>query len=417
MVRGITTSTAGMLVDERIQQVLSNNLANSQTTGFKASFAEQLAYPMQHIQEGNYAGGLPSKNLGMMGTGVLFQESVPLFSQGQPQSTGRSLDLAIQDTAPAGTYAAVLQPGAGAAAAAGGTGTPATGYSVASGLIAVGQGGRLEQNGQPLAVLDAAGNAVPNLYAVHNPAYKGTNYLGADGKPVTDAGGQLSYWFADGQGKIVGSAADYNEQGVSLLVGNASTVAPHSFFPVSVTTQDGQTGLALTRDGHLSADAKGILRDSAGNPILPIGANGLPIAGARIQLNRQFQGQTVFNQDGSAAIDNTGQPSYRAVGANGTVIAGAHMGTVNANPAQLQPLGQSEFQVNGGLTSAGAIAVLQPGTATLAVGQLEQSNVDVTATMVQMMAVMQNYDANQHAMQMADAEVSRAVSDVGKVNI
>ncbi|MCL6549281.1 MAG: hypothetical protein K6T30_10290, partial [Alicyclobacillus sp.] len=407
---GITTSASGMLVDERIQELLANNLANSQTTGFKASFAEQMAYPTQQIELSDYNTGGVSRQIGTMGTGVLFQEGVPLFSQGLIQSTGRSLDVAIQDNLPPGTYAAVQ-------AGPGGAGAAAPAVRVAGGTIAVGAGGRLEVGGQPLAVLNASGAALPNVYAVRNPAYTGTQLVGADGKPVVDASGNLSYFFANAQGTVIGSSANPAWQGAALLVGNADDVGPHSFFPVAVQQPDGTEGLALTRDGHFSQDANGILRDAAGNPVLPIGANGQPMTGDRIRLNPAYQGQTLFNANGSAAIDSNGQPSYEIVNAAGAVVGGGRLGTVNVEPRLLQPLGQTEYQVGGSLNAQTVLARLQPGTGSLVIGSLEESNVDVTRVMVQMMAAVQNYTANQHALSMQDAEVEKAVTDVGKVNI
>ncbi|GMA57569.1 hypothetical protein GCM10025858_20720 [Alicyclobacillus sacchari] len=96
-----------MDVNERLEQLLSNNLANQETPGFKESLGELMEDPVQNMEHVSYGSGASGTYIGQMGTGVVFQEGVPVFSEGAVQMTGRPLDLAIIDSVPAGPMAYV----------------------------------------------------------------------------------------------------------------------------------------------------------------------------------------------------------------------------------------------------------------------------------------------------------------------
>ena len=105
MFRGIYTATSGMLSAQRKQEVLTNNLANAQTPGFKQEHAVSRAFPdilMERIRDQQMV--LPNRVLpgrgvpiGVLHTGVYTQEAIPSFIQGTLQQTGRTLDMAIVD--------------------------------------------------------------------------------------------------------------------------------------------------------------------------------------------------------------------------------------------------------------------------------------------------------------------------------
>lgn len=414
-----------MLAEQRLQEMLTNNLANAETPGFKASDGSLLAFPdvlLQRLQYGTDAGtGTGTNNVvGTLGQGVVLQEGIPVFSQGTTQSTGRLLDVAIVDGTPAGQYGVIAGAGgvAGAGAAGGSAGAGnGGGQALASvrGTVTVGPGGRLEIQGQPLAVVDANGNPMNGVYVAKNPAYQGTGLLGADGAPVTDAKGNTSYIYVNAQGAQVGVPGKGKWQGVSPRIGSQDVMGDHSFFPVAYG--GGATpGLALSRDGHLNIDAQHNLVDASGSRILPIDANGRPILGASIRMNPNYHGTSLFNTDGTPVVDNAGQPSYTVVSQTSANVAGARLGTVDADVTTLAPLGQSEFMVGGTLNAAQVMPQLKVSTGTIQPGSLEQSNVDQAATLTQMMAVVAQYEANQRMLQTQDQELAKAVEDVGKVN-
>ena len=87
----------GLDAQDMRMRVISNNLANVNTTGFKRDRAafETLAYQTitapgsPSTQESNYATGLN------VGTGVRIQGTERIDTQGSMQTTGNSLDLAL----------------------------------------------------------------------------------------------------------------------------------------------------------------------------------------------------------------------------------------------------------------------------------------------------------------------------------
>ncbi|MCL6568958.1 MAG: hypothetical protein K6T35_08780, partial [Meiothermus silvanus] len=97
------------------------------------------------------------------------------------------------------------------------------------------------------------------------------------------------------------------------------------------------------------------------------------------------------------------------------VITG-RLGTVDADVAQLTPLGETEFEVGGTLNPAQARGLVRPGTGVLKPGEQELSNVDAAATMTKMMAVLAQYEANQRVIRTEDSLLQLAVEQVGRVN-
>lgn len=390
-----------MDANERLEQLLSNNLANEETPGFKSSFAEFLEDPVDTMYKQPYGSGLGTA-IGQTGNGVVFQEGVPSFAPGAMQQTGRSLDISITDTTPSGPLASVQ----------GANNAPIT----VAGPISPGIGNRLGVNGQPLAVYGSNGQAVAGMYAVRNPAYQGSTWVGSDGLPDYDASGNPSYLIENAQGQVVYTPGTTTTQPYALRVGTSDDMGDHSFYAVNYVDSQGQKGIALTKDGALQLDANNNLTDAAGHEIIPIGPNGQPIVGGRIQVNPNYTGSSIVSATGQPITDANGQPSFRVYDANGNLVNGGRLGTVDADVTQLQPLGETEFMVGNSYSTAAVLPQLKTGTGQLNPGELEQSNVDPTSTMTQMMSAMNMYEANQRMVQTEDTVLNEAVNDVGKVN-
>jgi flagellar hook protein FlgE len=97
MIRSMFTAISSLNLNQNYLDVISDNLANQNTTGFKSSrvvFQDQFAQIMS-------SGAAPTTNSGginptQIGLGVKLGYVTPVFTQGMLQSTGRSTDLAIQ---------------------------------------------------------------------------------------------------------------------------------------------------------------------------------------------------------------------------------------------------------------------------------------------------------------------------------
>jgi len=99
MFRGLYTATSGMMATNRQQQILTNNLSNANTPGFKEDQAVLRAFPDQLIQaiETGKKGTIVPHNIGTLTTGVYTQEGIPSFLQGPLKETGNLTDMVLLD--------------------------------------------------------------------------------------------------------------------------------------------------------------------------------------------------------------------------------------------------------------------------------------------------------------------------------
>ncbi|MGX1191820.1 flagellar hook-basal body protein [Metabacillus sp. SLBN-84] len=97
MLRGFYTASAGMLAQQRRTEMLSNNIANANTPGYKTDQAALKAFPemlLKRVQDNK----LPQE-VGSINTGVYLQEMIPQFAQGDLRETGLNTDIALLETA------------------------------------------------------------------------------------------------------------------------------------------------------------------------------------------------------------------------------------------------------------------------------------------------------------------------------
>lgn len=92
MLRSLSTSSTGMTAQQHNIDVISNNIANANTTGFKKGRAEFKDLLYQNL---NYSMGANETKTKQVGTGTKLSAVYNDFSQGSFRETGSSLDLAI----------------------------------------------------------------------------------------------------------------------------------------------------------------------------------------------------------------------------------------------------------------------------------------------------------------------------------
>ena len=97
MLKGLYTAYTGMINEQNRMDVLTNNLANSATIGFKKegstsqSFSDVLAYKIKDSSENpNIA-----RNIGYNTPGVKIGENYTDYSQGAFRATENNLDVAL----------------------------------------------------------------------------------------------------------------------------------------------------------------------------------------------------------------------------------------------------------------------------------------------------------------------------------
>jgi flagellar basal body rod protein FlgG len=150
MLYGLYLSASGMISSAYKQDVVANNLANSESVGFKrdvASFRERLTEAQQRRLPGR-----SNAMLEMLGGGILAQPTLVDSRQGEIEHTGNALDVAIEGD---GYFAVTSRKGES--------------RLTRNGQFAVNRDGRLIlSNGEGQAVLDPKGQPIrllPNIPA------------------------------------------------------------------------------------------------------------------------------------------------------------------------------------------------------------------------------------------------------------
>jgi flagellar hook protein FlgE len=149
----LSSGVTGLQVHQEMLDVTGNNLANVNTTAFKASrvgFAEVLS---QTLTQGSEAtGNVGGTNPQQIGNGVAVAHITPDMGQGSIVSTGNSLDMAIEGegyfVVSAGAGPLYTRAGAFGVDANGDLVDPATGYHVQrTGLTGESEGFQIPGNG------------------------------------------------------------------------------------------------------------------------------------------------------------------------------------------------------------------------------------------------------------------------------
>jgi flagellar basal-body rod protein FlgF len=94
MIRGLYTAASGMLAESQRTDVISNNLANVTTAGFKKDMTITKDFASILISRVN--DGAEAPVIGGMGIGVVVDEVATDYSTGAVRTTGNDFDMAIE---------------------------------------------------------------------------------------------------------------------------------------------------------------------------------------------------------------------------------------------------------------------------------------------------------------------------------
>ncbi len=100
MIRGLYTATSGMIALQRKQESISNNIANMNTAGYKQADTEFRSFPKMMVElarDSEFKYNATKPILGVFSTGVLAEENVMRFNQGDLQETNNPFDFALVD--------------------------------------------------------------------------------------------------------------------------------------------------------------------------------------------------------------------------------------------------------------------------------------------------------------------------------
>jgi flagellar hook protein FlgE len=382
---GLTAATSDL-------NVTSNNIANAQTTGFKLSRAEFADV---------FAAGAKSLNTGLTGDGVRLAATAQQFTQGNVTSTSSNLDLAISGDgfftlrdADGYTYS---RNGAFGVDKNGDV-VSSTGQALqvypplATGGFNTGSLTNLNlQTSQSAPNATTTGNVILNLPATAAPppvaVFDPTNPQTYNTSTTTSVYDSLGNQY-DATFYFIQTATP-NQWQVGFTVNGTQVGAPQP--------------LQFSNTGVQTVPAGGDLVFPAFAP--PSGA--LPINmtfnfGKSTQYGKSFA-VSAITQDGFAtgqlsnvAIDLTGVVS--AVFSNGRSTQLGQLAIGNfPNPQGLRQLGDtawSETFASGNVVRGQAASA---GFGQIQAGALEQSNVDVTTQLVQLITAQRSFQANAQA--------------------
>jgi len=394
----LTLTETGLQGVEVAMQAVSDNLANAQTIGFHSESAD-FATLLGEFIAGNALGG------GVTATGITRD-----LSEGAITQTNSPTDMAIQ-----GNGYFVLTDSSGAQSytrdgqtqvsvngdLVGFNGDTIMGYSVnaagqSSGVLApivIPQGVLAPTASTKTTISGNLNASSPVIAGPINPANPAT-YSASVSVQVYDGLGNshvLTYYFQNSGAGVAPVAENWNW----------------------TATLDGSVAGLANNNGTIGFDVNGAIVSGA-VPALPLTAV-IPGA-ANLSLNLDFSGLTQFAggtaASGSADGNAVGRPEGVQIGNNGIVAVSYSNGqTVNVAQVAIATFpSEQNLQLGNGVFTAtsasGPATISAPGSGsagTIQANALENSNVDTTSQLVNLVVLQRNYQANAKALQTEDS--------------
>jgi flagellar hook protein FlgE len=418
MLRSMFAAVTGLRSHQAFMDVVGNNIANVNTTGYKSSsvlFEDLLSQSLT-------GAGAPSSvtggtNPAQIGLGVQLTGVSVNFAQGATQLTGRSTDFAIQ--------------GDGFFVVHGGAGTSYTRNGSFS----------LDANGN---LVDANGNFVQGWQADQTGNVQTTTSTGSLKIPVGQIIQPVTTQNITLGGNLPADSANGTTVDASINVFNSlGTTVPLRAEFTKVANVAGQVNWsmkvfdaannAVTGAIPVNFDLSGQL--TSGNPNVTqaqlnniAGTSGTWAAGGitfnfgaatspqRLTSDATLNSVAATAQDGSAVGSVTGfsvsqQGLITGVFSNGRSQALGQIALATfANPDGLQKDGDSEYSatVDSGLAQIGVAG--QGGRGTLSGGTLEMSNVDLAAEFTNMIVAERGFEANSRVITTSDQMLQTLVN-------
>ncbi len=383
--------------------VTSNNLANVATTGFKGSRAE-FGDLFASTQAGVSATAV--------GNGVAVTEMAQQFTQGNVETTGNNLDLAISGNG----FFTLSQKGALAYTRDGQFQTDQNGYvTTASGAnlqvyppLATGGFNTGGLQNLQLTTSESAPQATSSAQITANLPANAAQPTTATFSPTdpTSYNNTTSLTVYDS----LGAAHTATMYFVKAATPNAWSTQLYVDGNAVGTAQN----LTYSNTGALTAPANGNVTFPAYTPATGAAAMNMTFDFSKTTQYGDTFGVTAVQQDGfttgkltGVSIDSTGVVQARFT--NGRSINLGQVAMANfANPQGLQQLGNASWaQTNASGAVVNGVAG-NSGFGTIQSGSLENSNVDTTAALVDMIKAQRNFQANAQMIQ-TDNQITQTV--------
>ncbi|MFM2065435.1 MAG: flagellar hook protein FlgE [Pseudomonadota bacterium] len=391
---------SGLNTTSRNLDVIGNNIANAGTYGAKTSRAEFADM---------YAGALGNTGTGSVGMGVRTVAVAQQFSQGNISTTENPLDIAING----GGFFALKDSASDAARS----------YT-RNGQFKVDANGYIVNNDSRF-LLDSTGNVVQvpstpnqpeattkmgvtlnlnmNADAV-TPAStsvdftKSSTYTSSTSMTIYDQGGgerALSYYFRKTAANTWDVYAAVDGSPVKTTTDAAGKTVPDKV--ATLTSAANGSSLSPT---SIAIDTSGLNGFNLASP-LTLDLSGSTQYASQFGVNKLSVDGNAMGQLSGLSVDAKGQ--LMASYSNGKSVSFAQIGlTTFDNPQGLQPIGGNAWRET---LASGKAAMGNPTEGTrgqLQSGALEESNVDLTAELVNMMTAQRMYQANSQTIKTED---------------
>jgi flagellar hook protein FlgE len=411
---GFETALSGLNAAANNLAVTSNNIANANTTGFKDSRAEFADIFASNIGGGNLGGVTTTQP----GAGVKVAEDAQQFTQGTTTSTGNSLDMAINGqgfftlAANPSTVSSLLYTRSGAFE------VDKNGFitnSQGQALLAYKPNGATAAAGFSTGVLTpvslSAGMGLPiatTKVSLGVNLDAGSTPIGAPFNPLNS-----STYTAQTSGTIYDSLGVSHKLTSYFVAGTPTPptsnwtvyhyITDNPASPVSVDTAPAGTTLTFDSNGKLTAPANGQV------PLAPYVTG---TSAANISITMNYTGSTQLSS--AFGVNALTQDGLTAGNLTGISIDGSGVISANYSNGSTTPLGKvalTQFPNPQGLTQTGNASWTQSFTSGAPIlgnagvgqfgqiqsGSLEQSNVDLSAQLVNLIVAQQTYQANSQA--------------------
>jgi flagellar hook protein FlgE len=395
VLRSLFSGISGLRTHQTQMDVVSNNIANVNTTGFKASatvFEDTLSQMVR-------TSGVPTTNLGglnpaQIGLGVQLGGITTNFRQGSAQSTGRSTDLMLQGDG----FFILGSGGQQAYTRAGAFNFDTNGRLVnAEGMRVQGwaaTAGVVNTDGPLSDILVPAGTQLPptpsSAVGISGNISAGTTTPLTLGATVYDSAGvahSLSILLTStGASSFDVDITDMSDPGSTPVSGTLQFQTDGTYDPAStaatITTADGTVVTLNLSGASMYGGPKSLAVTS--------------VDGAAAGTLQQFQ----IDQDGTI-IGVFSNQQKQALGK----IALANF----TNPAGLEKIGTTAFveSSNSGLPQIGIAG--SGGRGTLLGGTLEMSNVDLAQEFTNMIIAQRGFQANSRVITTSDQMLQELV--------
>ena len=396
MIQSLYNGASGLRAQQTQMDVIGNNIANINTTGYKSSRVDFQEALTQTLQDGTAPGeGTGGKNPIQKGMGVQVGSVTTNFDQGSLQNTGRSLDVAIN--------------GKGFLALSDGTSQ----FFTRDGSLSVDSNSGLVSSANGLKVL--GWNMDPATGTVDTAGALGAIKLPSGQTSLARQTGNVSYngnLNADlAAGKSATATFDvYDSLGkshsVKMTFTKSATAGEWNWSALPAGAADDATPMT----GTLAFDANGKVASGANaEATLPLpeinGATG------SLKLKLDFSAITSLTSTSASTVAATSQDGLPpgtltgySIGEDGTITGNFSNGMNQAlariaiadfsNPGGLNNVNGNMFATgpNSGLPQVGTAGT--NGRGKLTSGALEMSNVDLSREFTNMIVTQRGFQAN-----------------------